>query len=228
MLYIFDLDYTLLDTTLLKKCLAAALELEVIEFLQQEKKWFVVMGRHYNPNVHLELLIDEGLIDQRKADLLKIKLNNFLLAIDECLFEGVEDLLSELKKRGDKLVLISKGDAEWQKMKINGSKILKQYFDDILIEENDKTEHPYMRSLASLCSKVTIVNDKPAEGLKMKQFLESLNLSCHLIMIKGPYTSKDDGFTELGVECADDFSDLARSVLRPRAEKPISNEFKIH
>ena len=155
------------------------------------------------------------------------KLKYFLLTIDQCLFEGAEELLKALKDRGDKLVLMSLGNAEWQRMKISNSQILKNNFDDLLIEENDKTEHEFFSALSDTHHQVVIYNDKPEEGLKMKNFLDALGVSCHLVIIKGPYSPSKNEVTELGIEYAEDFSELAKNALESKLP-PISYEFKIH
>jgi hypothetical protein len=223
---IFDLDYTLLDTMEFKKDLAVCLDLTDEEFSRQEIDWFKAVGKHYNPVEHLRQLQQHGLIDKKKQVVLLARLKVFFLSIDKYFFEGAEELLKKIKAQGDKLVLITLGDAEWQRLKIANSRILNQYFDDLLIEENDKLTHEFFQAIIGVKKEFVVFNDKPAEGLKMKHYIESIGGRCRAIIIKGPYSlDKEELISE--AEYAQDFSELAKEALKARA-RPLSHEFKVH
>lgn len=194
MLIIFDLDYTLLDTLEFKKGLAEALNLEFDVYHKNCKKYFKDKDILYNLEKHLKIL------EQENSD---FKINeNFLSNIGKYLFPEADDILKKMKDAGHKLVLLTYGDVQWQKMKVENLKI-KKYFDEIIYTDKGKGEvirnsktplapllerggpgstHPLPLSRGE--EKILIVNDNARECLEMREAIGD----CEIFLVKGRYS----------------------------------------
>lgn len=195
MLIIFDLDYTLLDTKNFKTGLAKALGLAADEFNDSYKKYFKDRAMPYNVEKHIEYL-GSGTVETGAAR--KERLKDFFLEIDKYLFADAENALKKLKLGGHKLLLLTFGDADWQKQKVDNLKI-KKYFDEIIYTNKGKGEADELRELmcrmeetktplTPLCEKggteeILIVNDNAKECLEIKK-----SLGCgEIFLVDGPY-----------------------------------------
>lgn len=178
MTIIFDLDYTLLDTVKLKRQLAQAMNLKYNEFDEGMLKYFSEMD--YNFDTHLKILAQEGKI----KSLIKIEkcVNEIFKNLDSCLFPQVLNILAKLKKRGHKLILLTRGDVNWQKRKVCALSARK-YFAKIIF--TGRSKHLLAKKEFKNEPDIIIVNDNARESLEMKRELGRGKI----ILIKGPYAN---------------------------------------
>jgi len=131
MTFIFDLDYTLLDTTQYKKDL-----IEILGTTEEDFAYFKKRKINYNVEKHLELL---SRYDTREIFFKKnAEVINFLKKIDNYLFPEVKNILKKLS-RDHKLILITYGDKDYQELKIKNLEI-KKYFKKIIATDQDKSK----------------------------------------------------------------------------------------
>ncbi len=180
MTIIFDLDYTLLYTLKLKHKLARAMDLKYNEFDESMFKYFHETETDYNFDTHIKILAKEGKI--KSLAKIKKRVNEIFKNSDNCLYPQVKSILANLKKRGHKLILLTRGDVSWQKRKVRALSIGK-YFAKIIFTGRSK------RLLAKKEFKneldIVIVNDNARESLEMKRELGRGKI----ILIKGPYAN---------------------------------------
>jgi len=179
MIIIFDLDYTLLDTKKFKAGLANALDLSIDDFEKSYLENFKNKKLNYNLEKHLKIL------KQKNTQ----KLKQFFKSLDQYLFPDSIKILKKLgsapvkarvKKNNNKLILLSFGNKEWQKQKINNLSI-KDYFDKIILTDIDKAK--ILKTLQKTKEKILIINDNAREILEMKKVLKN----CNIFLTKGPY-----------------------------------------
>ncbi len=192
MIYIFDLDYTLLDTKKFKEDLSSVFGMSVEEFSKSYFENFKSKGVNYNLDKHLSILKRDGFIaSEEQAAAVKERFGGFMAAIDRYLFPGAEEIIKSLKESGDELVLATFGDIEWQKLKVNALK-LKEYFDKIIYEDKNKKESRELDGLKTRGEKIIIVNDNARE---LKELEGVFRKNCETKLISGPYSdsSKYEG-----------------------------------
>lgn len=193
MLIIFDLDYTLLDTTKFKRGLGKALGLSMEEFNDTYKKIFKDKKLPYNIDIHIKYLLQnfrEGLADSTAMENgIKSRIKEFLRDIDQYLFHEAENVLKKMKEEGHSLLLLTYGDEDWQRYKIENLKI-KKYFDGIFYADKDKYE--VLEDLVNNQKQfffpgdeILIVNDNAQESLRIK---ESLGRG-EIFLLEGPYSN---------------------------------------
>jgi phosphoglycolate phosphatase-like HAD superfamily hydrolase len=181
MIVIFDLDYTLLNTNLLKKRLEKIFSRQ--NFKADYKKYFKDKGVNFDYKRYLDLLKDHKRIDQGEEKKLKLHYANLLKKMNDYLFSGVGRILRDFKKAGAKLILVTFGHKDWQAAKVKNLKI-KKYFDIIAYEEKDKAKSKLLKKLNRSRRKVLIINDNAKE---IKQMKNILGPEAGIILIDGPY-----------------------------------------
>lgn len=179
MIIIFDLDYTLLDTEKLKKDIAVIFNYSVKEFNADYKKLFADKKIPYSPYKHIRFLKKEKRIfsvaaRDKKMDVLAKNTKKYLYT------EALE-VLEKFKKRGDKLILISIGDINWQNKKINALKIRKYFYRIIVIKRKKCGNLEFLKKEKD---KILIINDNAGETNDMKKAIGK----CEVCLINGPYS----------------------------------------
>ena len=180
MIYIFDLDYTLLDTVKFENNLPAVLGVSKDDFDDTYEKYYRRGQNPYNVYEHISFLAKEKKIkdrDQAKKNVLAM-----LKKLDEFIRPGTAGLLRRLKEKGQELILVTFGDLVWQKMKVKNLHIRK-YFKRIIITDKDKVGT--MEFLKNVKEKILIINDNARECVK---FQEMLGKKVKIYLIKGPYS----------------------------------------
>ncbi|MDP2736360.1 MAG: HAD hydrolase-like protein [bacterium] len=181
---IFDLDYTLLDADKLKRnCLAAFFDIDEEEFMKNYQENFKDQKINYNIEKHMQGLgwSQEKIVEKMKEfDVwLKQEISRYLLP-------GAERLLKRFKEIGDKMVLVSFGDKEFQKQKISALTIdgasAEDFFDEIIISDNNKHELEELKCLRG--KNILLVNDKVKELVELSEILGD---RCETFLIDGPY-----------------------------------------
>lgn len=160
MLLILDLDNTIFDTASLKNDLAKSL----IKFGVSENLFFRIYQKirkehPYSHEVYLKFLSEEKNIEKRKA---KIQLERLDRRLTKYLYPDAVWFLKKMKKKNARLVLLSYGDKEFQKTKIEKTKI-GSFFDKVIVT-NKKNKVPFVAKLIKNSNKkVFFINDDPKE-----------------------------------------------------------------
>ncbi|MCD4693780.1 HAD family hydrolase [bacterium] len=173
MIAIFDLDYTLLDTNMFKEKLAQAMEISEKDYNSTYTDFFYKKNNirlPYHPSIHLNYLIKKNKVSLDRKEVIEKNILKVVENINKMLFIDAEKVLQEIKKRGYELILITWGNGEWQKLKIDNLKI-KKYFNKII--RVDKSKEKCIDFLENSDDRKIIINDNLKESLKLKEKLKS-------------------------------------------------------
>ena len=164
---ILDFDNTLYNTNLLK------IELEKIfadygvtpaDYASSEQLAIHGSeGTHYDYTVelHIQILHEKGYKIPHEEAVKKIQAlfeNNY--AYEDTIF-----FLEALKKKNDRMVLLTAGNEQFQRAKIQSIKI-EDYFDEIICVRGKKEE--YVESVYTPHEKIFFINDKLKENIAVK------------------------------------------------------------
>lgn len=134
---IFDLDHTLFDTTAFKKDIFSALKKSGVSGTAIQGSFDSFMAAHggnYDMLGHCEELREKRQLDSLDA------IHAFLASPwEQHLIAGAKEVLKELRERGYRLVLLTKGSERFQKTKIAQTG-LAPFFDEIRIVPELKEE----------------------------------------------------------------------------------------
>lgn len=182
---IFDLDYTLFDAGKFEQiCLASFFDMSETEFIKYYKESFKDKGINYNTEKHMQ---DLGWSQEKITEKTKEFSQWLKKEINQYLFPEAERLLRRFKEAGDKMILVSFGDKEFQKQKIFALTIAgvspEKFFDEIIISDNKKSELEELKHLRG--ENILLVNDKIKELVELKEILGD---NCEMFLIDGPYS----------------------------------------
>lgn len=177
---IFDLDYTLLDTTRFKERLAEIFFGE--DFQADYKKYFSNQNINFDSEKYLTILKAEGRTDGRREKELRLSLEELMSQMDNYLFTDVVEVLKRLKDNGHELILITFGDKKWQEKKVK-SLSASRYFDKIIFEEKNKADSEYLKLLKT-AEEIIIVNDNARET---KEIVKIIGEKAKIFLVDGPY-----------------------------------------
>ncbi len=168
MKFVFDLDYTLLDTVKFKEALADAVTSCGVSRERYEETYQAIVRREgkvydYDPDVHLSALKDDLSDPAALADARR-RIAGVLASTEKYLYPGAAELLRELRKHGARLELLTLGNEKWQRAKVEHSG-LARLFDVIMATEKEKKG--IMAGLAEPGERVMVVNDNGAEIKEM-------------------------------------------------------------
>lgn len=189
MIVIFDLDYTLLDADKLKRnCLASFLDIDEVEFMKNYKDNFKDKGVNYNIEKHMQ---DLGWSREKIFEKMK-EFNSYLKQeIGRYLFPEADGLLQRFKDAGDKIILVSFGDIEFQKQKISALAIdgisTEEFFDEVVVSDKIKAELEELKCLRG--ENILLVDDNIKEIVELKAILGD---NCEVFLIDGPYSSSTE------------------------------------
>lgn len=192
MIAIFDLDYTLLDTNVFRKKLAGAMEISKEDYNSSYADFFYRENESrtpYHPSLHLDYLIKEKKVLPDRKEIIEKNILKVVKNIDEVLFIDSDKVLREAKKRGYELILITWGNRQWQKLKIDNLKI-KKYFNKII--RADKNKEKCIDFLKNSDDRKIIINDNLKESLKLKEELKN----SEIFLIKSKYSRNHDNLLE--------------------------------
>lgn len=181
---IFDLDYTLFDAKAFRdECLAPFFGLSPASFEAAYQKNKMANGNFD----HLKMLADFGLSEEALDAHLEAGINRFF-------YQGTEKLVKAYRQQTEDLILATFGNVEWQKKKIKflkiGGQSLEEIFDEIIIEDKDKSSNEFLNALKGM--EVEIINDNDAESRRLVEFLGD---KANLRLMKGPYSA--EGYQDL-------------------------------
>jgi len=185
-LYIFDLDYTLMDTARFKEDLAEIFNLSVTQFSCDYDELFKQPGKNFNLDDYLEILkTRHGFTDEQIKNLNR-KFSHFIKEIDQYLFPETKEILKQAREKRGKLILISFGDQGWQKLKVDNLSI-RSDFDQIEYESDDKSKNNFFNSLKNNGETIVLINDNAKESLEIEKALTNMGIRCEIRLIEGPY-----------------------------------------
>lgn len=162
-LFIFDFDDTLFDTQSLKEDffnMLASFDLPKKEIQSSYKKFMDENRGLYIPNNHLEKLLTEFKLKENFKNETLSWLQN--LDFKKYVFIETMETLEKISKT-NKIILLTKGDEEFQKLKIENCG-LKKYFDEIHIVKNNKED--FVRN-QNYSGEIYFINDKESENKKI-------------------------------------------------------------
>lgn len=169
-MFIIDFDDTLFDTEAFKQSRIKVLqEIGVSEDLFKQtyqKAYANALGINtYNDGTHATALATYGF----DLELVKKTLEVIKSHIKDFLFPDTLDFLQFLKQTDQKLILLSLGEANFQKMKIVGSDI--EIFFDQIFTVNDIKENIIQQVVSSYANEpgIWFINDKIEETKKIIQ-----------------------------------------------------------
>jgi FMN phosphatase YigB (HAD superfamily) len=123
----------------------------------------LVDGFGYHPVAHVELLSGDWRDDGARQAALAAA-GEMLVEGASYVFEGIPELLTALRDRGERLVLLTRGDVTWQRTKLDGSGLA------ALLDEVEMTTDRKFRRLAELVGEnetAVVVDDNPGELAEM-------------------------------------------------------------
>ena len=164
MIFIFDLDDTLMNTKSLKEKLFKLMQesgANMKEILESYEKTYT-MPELYTPIAHIEHLYDKN--NNINKDFFIKNYEN--IEYKALLFPKTEEILAEARELGS-VVLMTKGNHLFQARKLIASGI-DDYFDDIIITNGEKDE--YLKRFKTY-PKVIIINDKITENQQMSNIV---------------------------------------------------------
>lgn len=171
MIAVLDFDDTIFDTCSLKK------ELEIIfndclgnDYFASSYKAIRAKG-NYSPQLQIDELEKEGKADPRSINEIKTRVKELFKEIDRFIFPEAKELLEFLQKNKYEIYLLTLGDKEFQKNKVSGSELIKQFIpeDNIYYEEKSKEENKLLLELKERNEKFLYINDKECECEEAKK-----------------------------------------------------------
>jgi FMN phosphatase YigB (HAD superfamily) len=182
MIFVFDLDHTLLNAEKYKLALSRIFKMNKQEYSESYYRLFGEKKDLYNPYIHLQLLIETGVIDAELAVDCKQRIKKALTLINDFLEPTAEDLLKKLKCQKNTLILITHGNISWQREKIKHLK-LKKYFTKIIITNKNKVDS--FKFLRNSKEEILIINDNARENQAILKFLSN----AQALLIKGIHSN---------------------------------------
>ena len=180
MIYIFDLDYTLLDATEFKRGLARILGLSWEDWQKNYQKFFKDQNKNFNFYQMLNYLIRAEIVNQNQAVEIRHAVLKYLKTIDAFIFPAGLELLKKLSKDRHTLMLVSFGDMVWQKSKIENLKI-KKFFAKVIITDSNKSTA--LMFLKNSTEEITIINDNAKETFLLQESIPRAKI----FVTDGPY-----------------------------------------
>jgi FMN phosphatase YigB (HAD superfamily) len=160
---IFDFDDTLFDTKKLKRDIFCKLQSHGIEN-SIIKKTYKECRHNYCPQRHVRILKKNG---SEIPGSIKLWISRF--DFKPYLFEKVHEELEFLSKE-NYLILLTKGDLNFQKKKINGSNI-SLFFKEIHIIQKEKEDFLKDKNYKY---PIHFINDKKSENKKIKKLFPKI------------------------------------------------------
>ncbi len=157
---ILDFDDTLFDTTEWKKYRAEALQQSgVSPELFQETYLTIRHGddRGYSNHAHAELLAAYGLPEKEIEK--SLELTSGPEVMQRFLFPDARWFLEELRKKKEKIMLITLGDPAFQKIKLDAAGIYYFFDETYFVNHHKEKQVPEIAAQAGLGETVWFIND---------------------------------------------------------------------
>jgi len=180
MIYIFDLDYTLLDAIEFKRGLARILGLSWEDWQKDYQKFFKDQNKNFNFYQMLNYLIRAEIVNQNQAVEIRHAVLKYLKTIDTFIFPAGLELLKKLTQDKHSLMLVSLGDMVWQKSKIENLKIKKFFAKVIITDSNKRTALSFLKNSTE---EIAIINDNARETFLLQESIPRAKI----YIVDGPY-----------------------------------------
>ncbi len=209
---VFDLDYTLLDTVKFKEALVAATGVDGAAYERAYADAVRRNGGLFDPGVLFEELRGRGLLAEGDAEAARARFDGVLRTTERYLYPEAKELLEALGRHEADIDLMTFGNAEWQRAKVEHSG-LAGMFDAVLYAEKDKKE--FVRGVGEGQDKVVIVNDN---GKEMEEMMAAAPEYTYVLK-KGPKPVP----AELALPTAETIGELV-TILERETGWPIRRE----
>ncbi|HSD12144.1 MAG TPA: HAD hydrolase-like protein [Patescibacteria group bacterium] len=176
---VFDLDYTLLDTVKFKEALVAATGVDEKAYEEAYADAVARNGGLFEPGVLFAELKGRGLLTEEGAADARARFDEVLTTTERYLYPHAKELVEALGKHEADIDLMTFGNADWQRAKVEHSGLARM-FDAVLYAEKDKKE--FVRGVGEGQDKVIIVNDN---GKEMQEMMSAAPEYSYILK-KGP------------------------------------------
>lgn len=132
MTYYIDFDNTLFDTVSFYNDLKIIMKNYGIDE-EIIKKYHIENKGIYSPLKLIDYCIEKKIVDNKLIDEVVKHFNN----AKKYLYDDAEDFLTKIKIIGNKLILLTYGDFDYQQKKIKPC-LIEKYFDEIIITDKEK------------------------------------------------------------------------------------------
>ncbi|MDD5251822.1 MAG: HAD hydrolase-like protein [Patescibacteria group bacterium] len=158
----FDFDHTLFDTRELRQAIARIfLKGGVTQAAFDETYKELAYGVGYEPSAHAALLAGQWRDPAAREQALK-EVSELMKSGGCYVFEGVTELLKDLKSKGHRLVILTLGNLGWQHAKIACSG-LEDLFDRVEVVPGPGRKAPRLKEISGVDELATVVDDNPGE-----------------------------------------------------------------
>ncbi len=187
---IFDLDHTLLNSDKLRNNLAEILGLSVEEYSKHYEENFTNNNLNYSFKKHLEILRED--IKYSNNPNLKVAEKVFqekFSNMDYLLNDGAIDLINLEQEKKNKVILLTFGNLEWQRDKIDRLYSIKEAFGPDNIHYTDKKKGEYLKKIYPQAEKFVIYNDNIKETIDIVNALG--REKCTVYIIKSKHSTEE-------------------------------------
>jgi len=162
MIFFFDFDHTLFDTTELRRdinriFLEGGIKQKSFDASYKE----LAYGIGYDPNAQATLLAAEWR-DLAARNVANRSISDLMKSARKYVFEGARELLEELKGSGHQLIVLTLGNCEWQRTKIVCSG-LADLFDRMEIVPGPGRKASRLEAITDGHEAATVIDDNPGE-----------------------------------------------------------------
>jgi FMN phosphatase YigB (HAD superfamily) len=216
-LVVWDFDYTLFDAASFKDDMKAAVVRLGVSEDRFDETYREVVSREgkvydYDPAEHLDLLAADLESDEAVREAAE-GIHQVLANAEDYLYEGALELMERLRATGVEQVMVTLGNADWQRAKVENSGLAK-YLDRIVTIDGSKAEA--VRELAADHDAVYVVNDNGQEVAALRESQPELNY----ILVDGPKGKP----AELELEAIAGLAEVERELGLTAADQEISRE----
>ena len=198
---VFDLDYTLLDTIAFKKALVDATGVDEKEWQSSYDEAVKANKGLFEPSAFFSELKQRKLLTDESEEASRRRFDDVLKTTEQYLYPQAKELLEALGKHEVEVDLMTFGQADWQRAKVEHSG-LTRLFNKVLYVESDKKG--FVKGLGEGQDKVLVVNDN---GKEMDEMVEAAPEHTYVLKTGGPKAPPKD-WKHLKAESIEDLAEV--------------------